>query len=62
MIRLTTDQLNLIKAEINLQKQGYGLPPKYDSNLSQEENEKRYNEFYLDYWLNTPGQDVPRKK
>ncbi len=43
---LTKDQLKLMINEINLQKQGFGT----------------YREDYYDYWLNTPGEDVPKKK
>ena len=59
---LTCDQLNLMINEINLQKQGYGVAPKYDKSLSPEENASGYNEYFQNYWFNTPGQDVPRKK
>ncbi len=44
-IYLTNDQLDLMMNEINLQQQGFGT---------------WRNDFY-DYWLNTPGTDVPRK-
>lgn len=35
---ITSDQLNLMLDEINLQKQGYGVMPKYDKKKSQKEN------------------------
>lgn len=46
MIRLTNGQLNMLLNEITLQKQGSGTNRK----------------DYLDYWLNTPGENVPSKQ
>lgn len=59
---ITKDQINLMMNEINLQMQGYGVAPKYDSNLSNKQNEENYIKYFLDYWSNTPGQDVEKKK
>jgi hypothetical protein len=59
---LTHDQLSMLISEINLQKQGFGLMPTYDPNYSVEDNSKKFEKYYNDYWLNTPGQEVPIKK
>lgn len=55
---LTKGQLNYILNEINLQKQGYGFAPKYNSVLTPEQNANLYKQYYEDYWLNFPGTPV----
>jgi hypothetical protein len=42
--------------------QGYGVAPKYDSKISNADNQQRQFKYYQDYWFNTPGQEVERKK
>jgi RHS repeat-associated protein len=59
---ITKDQINLIQNEINLQNKGYGVIPKYNKSLSNKANEQLFLKFYSDYWNNTPGQIVERKK
>jgi hypothetical protein len=44
--------------EINLQNQGYGFMPKYNSALTSEQNADLYRKYYENYWLNTPGTPV----
>jgi RHS repeat-associated protein len=58
---VTKDQINLMLNEISLQKQGYGVAPKYNRGASQMQNDQNYNNYYQSYWFNTPGQDVQRK-
>lgn len=59
---ITKDQIKLIQSEIALQMKGYGVIPKYNNKVSNKENEKLFNRYYLDYWRNTPGQNVEIKK
>lgn len=55
---ITGDQLNLMLDEINLQKQGYGVMPKYDKKKSQKENSLKKLKYYDNYWNNSPGKNV----
>lgn len=58
---LTKGQLKFVMDEINLQKQGYGFVPKYNSTLTPEQNATLYKQYYHDYWLNIPGKPVGSK-
>ena len=55
---LTKGQLNFMLNEINLQNQGYGFIPKYNSSLTPSQNTNLYKQFYENYWLNLPGVPV----
>jgi hypothetical protein len=55
---LTKGQLNFMLDEINLQRQGYGFMPKYNSALTPEQNANLYKQYYENYWLNLPGTSV----
>lgn len=59
---MTKDQLMMMQKEIDLQKQGYGVRPKYDSKASYDENLNRYNKLYRNYWFSTPGHEVQKNK
>lgn len=59
---LTKGQINLMVKEIGLQKQGYGMIPKYNSAVSKEVNDVEYYKKYLNYWKELPGKDVPKAK
>jgi RHS repeat-associated protein len=59
---ITKDQIGMMLNEINLQIQGYGVSPKYDSNLSHEENSMRYFKYYKNYWESRPGEPVEKKE
>ena len=58
---MTKDQLKMMQNEINMQKHGYGVSPKFDPDASSEERRNLYNKFYQDYWFDTPGQVVQKK-
>ncbi|GGD34330.1 hypothetical protein [Flavobacterium orientale] len=60
-IFITQDQIKLMKSEIELQMQGYGVMPVYDSKLNSNEVLSNYKKYFEDYWLNTPGEDVEKK-
>jgi RHS repeat-associated protein len=55
---LTKGQLAFMIREIDLQNQGYGFKPKYDSKLSQKENAQQLQKYYEEYWYNIPGTPV----
>ncbi|HAT61961.1 MAG TPA: hypothetical protein DCS83_05350, partial [Prevotella sp.] len=55
---LTKGQLNFMLNEINLQNQGYGFIPKYNSSLTPSQNTNLYKQFYENYWFNLPGVPV----
>jgi RHS repeat-associated protein len=55
---LTKGQLNFMLNEINLQNQGYGFMPKYNTSLTPEQNTNLYKQYYENYWLNPPGTPV----
>jgi RHS repeat-associated protein len=55
---LTKGQLNFMLKEINLQGQGYGFVPKYNSALTPEQNANLYKQYYENYWFNIPGTPV----
>lgn len=55
---VTESQLKLMINEINLQRQGYGIMPKYDKNASQDQNDQKFLKYYNDYWMDEPGTDV----
>jgi hypothetical protein len=55
---ITSGQLEFILHEIDLQKQGYGVRPKFDQTRSREEFIKDVEEKFDNYWFETPGEKV----
>lgn len=59
---LTAGQVAFALHEIQLQMSGYGVHPKYDHNLSREQNAARDFKIYDNYWVNSPGTPVKLSK
>lgn len=53
MNKITSQQLQFIRKEIQLQNQGYGFHSKKVG--------KNYDTFFLNYWLNIPGTPVKKE-
>lgn len=59
---ITKGQISLMKNEIHLQKQGYGIMPKYNNQISQQANQNNAIKLFINYWSNMPGTPVKRNK
>ncbi len=59
---LTIGQIGVMMKEIELQKKGYGMMPKYDKSISPKANEEKAVRQYLDYWGTFSGTPVKRNK
>ncbi len=57
-ILITKDQIKMMFSEIELQMQGYGVHPQYNSKISQEDFILLEEKYFQDYWFNTPGKDI----
>jgi hypothetical protein len=51
-----------MKNEIQLQKQGYGIMPKYNNQISQQANQNNAMNLFINYWSNMPGTPVKINK